>query len=64
MVVAGHAKLRGRRNVVPLEDAFPFEDFEVSEGDGGVSRLSEKASFASTRNLGAEVVLEYFVNFS
>ena len=36
VVVAGHAELCGGWDVVPLEDAFLLEDFEVGEWDGFV----------------------------
>ncbi len=64
MVVAGHSKLCATWYVVPVEDAFAFKDFEVCEGDGGVPGFGEKACLSSARDLGGEVVSEYFVGVS
>lgn len=36
VVVAGHTEVGGGGDVVPVEDAFALEDFEVGERDGFV----------------------------
>jgi hypothetical protein len=42
-------------DVIPVEDAFVDEDFEMGKGDGRVPGFGEEASFALAWYFGCEV---------